>query len=269
MLPRAPHPPGTPHPHRTMTANADTALDLQHLRYRWPGADADLLQIDTLRLAPGETVFLRGPSGCGKSTLLSLAAGVLLPAAGTVRLLGQDWAAVGAGARDRFRADHLGYIFQQFNLLPYLSVIDNVRLPLRFSRCRAARAAAVGPDAAAQLLTRTGLPAHLWRQPASALSVGQQQRVAAARALIGAPEVVIADEPTSALDEDLREAFMALLLQSCAAAGSALLFVSHDLRLAGRFDRVISLPAINRALLPALPGLAEPHSAEFRSGAGG
>ncbi len=233
-----------------MTAPAATALALHQLRYRWPGADADILQIDTLTLALGETVFLRGPSGCGKSTLLSLAAGVLLPGAGTVRLLGQDWAALGAGARDRLRADHLGYIFQQFNLLPYLSVIDNVRLPLRFSRRRAARAAAVGSDAAEQLLARTGLQSSLWRQPASALSVGQQQRVAAARALIGAPEVVIADEPTSALDEDLREAFMALLLQSCTAAGSALLFVSHDLRLASRFDRVISLPDINRALQP-------------------
>ena len=252
-----------------MTAPTDPALDLQHLRYRWPGADADILQLDRLSVAPGEAVFLRGPSGCGKSTLLSLAAGVLLPQAGTLRLLGQDWAALGAGARDRFRADHLGYIFQQFNLLPYLSVIDNVRLPLRFSRRRAARAAAVGPDAAAQLLTRTGLPARLWRQPASTLSVGQQQRVAAARALIGAPEVVIADEPTSALDEDLREAFMALLLQSCLAAGSTLLFVSHDLRLASRFDRMISLPEINLALLPAGQGLAESRSAGSGTGAAG
>ena len=231
-----------------MTAPTETALDLQQLRYRWPGAGDDILQIDALTLAPGETVFLRGPSGCGKSTLLSLAAGVLLPGAGRLRLLGQDWAALGAGARDRFRADHLGYIFQQFNLLPYLSGIDNVRLPLRFSRRRAARAAAAGANTAEQLLARSGLPAPLWHQPASALSVGQQQRVAAARALIGAPEVVIADEPTSALDEELREAFMTLLLQSCAAAGSALLFVSHDLRLASRFDRMISLPQINRAL---------------------
>ena len=250
-----------------MTAPTQPALDLQQLRYRWPGAADDTLQIDALTLAPSETVFLRGPSGCGKSTLLSLAAGVLLPDAGRLRLLGQDWAALGAGARDRFRADHLGYIFQQFNLLPYLSVIDNVRLPLRFSRRRAARAAAVGANTAEQLLARSGLPAGLWRQPASALSVGQQQRVAAARALIGAPEVVIADEPTSALDEDLRQAFMALLLQSCAAAGSALLFVSHDLRLASRFDRVISLPDINQALQPAGQGLAEARTASASAGA--
>ncbi len=230
-----------------MSSETLFALDLQALRYRWPGASADTLVLDSLRLAPGDKVFLRGPSGCGKSTLLSLAAGVLLPQAGQVRLLGQDWAGLRRGARDRWRADHLGYIFQQFNLLPYLSVLDNVRLPLRFSRRRATRSAASGADSAEMLLERSGLPPGLWRQPAGALSVGQQQRVAAARALIGAPELVVADEPTSALDEDLRESFMALLLERCNATRSALLFVSHDLRLAARFDRVIDLPSLNRA----------------------
>jgi putative ABC transport system ATP-binding protein len=235
-----------------MTEAAMPALSLQGLRFRWPGAAQDAIDLDHLTLQPGDTVFLRGPSGCGKSTLLSLAAGVLLADAGTVALLGQDWAGLGASARDRHRADHLGYIFQQFNLLPYLSVLDNVRLPLRFSPRRAQRA---GPGAAEALLARTGLPRSHWQQAAGQLSVGQQQRVAAARALIGGPEVVIADEPTSALDEPLREAFMALLLQSCAESGSALLFVSHDARLAERFARVVDLPAINRAA--AIAGPAE------------
>ncbi len=235
---------------------ASPALDLSGLRYRWPGASADILQLGPLLLQPGETVFLRGPSGCGKSTLLALAAGVLLAQGGQCSLAGQPWAALAGGARDRRRADHLGYIFQQFNLLPYLSVIDNVRLPLRFSPRRAEQAARVGgdrtgDDAAAELLHHTGLPRALWQAPAAHLSVGQQQRVAAARALIGAPELVIADEPTSALDEALRESFMALLLARCAAAGSALLFVSHDLRLAAAFDRVIDLPSINLARPPA------------------
>ena len=233
-----------------MTAPPALTLDLQDLRFRWPGAATDILRISRLQLTPGAAVFLRGPSGCGKSTLLSLLAGVLQADAGAVRLLGQDWSDLASGARDRRRADHVGYIFQQFNLLPYLSVIDNVRLPLRFSRERARRAAAAapaGPGPAEQLLELSGLDATLWPQPAGALSVGQQQRVAAARALIGAPELVIADEPTSALDEALRESFMTLLLQRCAAAGSALLFVSHDLRLASRFDQVIDLPAINQA----------------------
>ena len=227
------------------------ALALHNLRFCWPGAQADTLQIEQLTLDAGQTLFLRGPSGCGKSTLLSLAAGVLLPQAGTLQVLGQDWARLGTAARDQYRADHLGYLFQQFNLLPYLSVLDNVRLPLRFSKRRAARAgAAGGKNAAETLLAATGLAPSLWPRPAGQLSVGQQQRVAAARALIGAPELVIADEPTSALDDDLRQAFMALLLRSCAAAGSALLFVSHDLRLASQFDRVLDLPAINRVVVP-------------------
>lgn len=232
-------------PPKGPAAGAPPVLQLQGLRYRWPGAAADTLHIDSLALAPGAQVFLRGPSGCGKSTLLGLCAGVLLPQAGAVQLLGQDWQRLGASARDRHRADHLGYVFQQFNLLPYLSVLDNVRLPLRFSAARARRAA---PDAAEQLLDRSALPRALWTQRADRLSVGQQQRVAAARALIGGPALVIADEPTSALDEGLREGFMALLLDSCTAAGSALLFVSHDSRLAGRFQQVIDLPALNRAM---------------------
>ena len=222
------------------------ALAVQGLRFRWPGADRDTLDIEALRVEAGETLFVRGPSGCGKSTLLSLLAGVLVAEPGQVLALGQDWAGLSSARRDRRRADHLGYIFQQFNLLPYLSVLDNVRLPLRFSVARAARCA---PGQAEALLARTGLAERHWRVPAGQLSIGQQQRVAAARALIGQPEIVIADEPTSALDEDLREAFMDLLLGACAEAGSALVFVSHDARLAARFARQVDLPQINRAML--------------------
>jgi putative ABC transport system ATP-binding protein len=168
-----------------------------------------------------------------------------------VSLLSKPWAALPAGQRDARRADHVGVIFQQFNLLPYLTVLDNVLLPCRFSRLRASRCTP-GPEAAAQqLLQRVGLPAALWRRRADALSVGQQQRVAAARALLGSPELVIADEPTSALDAALRDDFMQLLLDACSTSGSTLVFVSHDERLAARFDERLSLPALNRAALPA------------------
>jgi putative ABC transport system ATP-binding protein len=221
-------------------------LQLRDVRYGWPGAHADCLVIDELDVGAGRTVFLHGPSGCGKSTLLGLMAGVLLARQGRVSLLGQDWAALRGGARDARRADHVGVVFQQFNLLPYLSVLDNVLLPCRFSAARAGRCAG-GPAAAARaLLQRVALPQGLWARRADALSVGQQQRVAAARALIGAPELVIADEPTSALDAALRDDFMALLLAACAAAGSTLIFVSHDERLAVHFDQRLSLPGQNR-----------------------
>ncbi len=219
-------------------------IELRDLRFRWPRAAADTVAIDRLDIAAGQAVFLHGPSGCGKSTLLGLLAGVLVPSSGSVSVLGQDWATLSGARRDAARANHVGYIFQQFNLLPYLSVIDNVMLPCRFSALRAARAPA---GAAQALLARVELPEALWVKPAAELSVGQQQRVAAARALIGAPELVIADEPTSALDAALRDGFMDLLLGATRAAGSTLVFVSHDERLAERFDSRLSLPAINRA----------------------
>ena len=224
-------------------------IGIEDLRYRWPGAVADCLHIDALSIDAGSTMFLYGPSGCGKSTLLGLLAGVLVPSSGRVSLLGTDWAAMSGARRDAFRADHVGYIFQQFNLLPYLSVLDNVLLPCRFSARRAARAGAT-TRAAESLLARVGLPRPLWSRPAAMLSVGQQQRVAAARALIGTPELAIADEPTSALDAPLRDGFMDLLLGECRAAGSTLVFVSHDERLASRFDRQLSLASINRAATP-------------------
>ena len=198
-------------------------------------------------LPAGRTVFLHGPSGCGKSTLLGLMAGVLPASSGTVSLLGRPWAALPAGQRDARRADHVGVIFQQFNLLPYLTVLDNVVLPCRFSRLRAQCCQPSVTAAAQSLLQRMGLPAELWQRRADALSVGQQQRVAAARALLGQPELVIADEPTSALDAALRDDFMALLMGECRASGSTLVFVSHDERLAGHFDERLSLPELNRA----------------------
>jgi putative ABC transport system ATP-binding protein len=222
-------------------------LNLRHLHHRWPGAADDSLVIQQLDIAAGRTVFLHGPSGCGKSTLLGLLAGVLPARSGSVALMGQDWTALPAGARDARRADHVGVVFQQFNLLPYLSVLDNVLLPCRFSQRRAQRCAGSPRAAAQELLRCMGLSAPLWARRADALSVGQQQRVAAARALIGGPELVLADEPTSALDGPLREGFVALLLQACAAAGSTLVFVSHDERLAARFDERLSLPALNSA----------------------
>jgi len=225
-------------------------IELSALRYRWPGAEQDCLAIDALQVPAGRTLFLYGPSGGGKSTLLGLLAGVLLPRAGTASLLGTSWASLSGARRDAFRADHVGYIFQQFNLLPYLSVLDNVLLPCRFSGLRRQRAtaAAGSPQAeASSLLQRVGLSRALWPRPAALLSVGQQQRVAAARALIGQPELVIADEPTSALDSALRDSFMGLLLQQCLDAGTTLVFVSHDERLAPLFDSSLALQQINHA----------------------
>jgi len=225
-------------------------LQIRNLRFAWPAA-ADCIDIESLDVPAGRTVFLHGPSGCGKSTLLGLMAGVLQAGEGTVSLLGQPWAALPAGRRDARRADHVGVIFQQFNLLPYLTVLENVLLPSRFSALRASRCEPSPREAAQSLLQRMGLPAPLLQRRADALSVGQQQRVAAARALLGRPELVIADEPTSALDAAVRDHFMTLLLDECRGSGSTLVFVSHDERLAERFDKRLSLPTLNRAAVAA------------------
>ncbi|WP_188864790.1 ABC transporter ATP-binding protein [Pseudomonas asuensis] len=229
-------------------------IELNDLGFAWPG-QPELLDIPHFQLQRGETLFLKGPSGSGKTTLLGLLGGVNKPSRGMVRLLEQDLTTLSAARRDHFRVDHTGYIFQQFNLLPFLSVQENVELPCHFSALRSQRAKerhGSQAEAARALLSALGLGERaLGERRAGVLSIGQQQRVAAARALIGQPELVIADEPTSALDADTREAFLNLLFAECRAAGSSLLFVSHDQGLASLFDRSLSLLELNRAARPA------------------
>ena len=217
------------------------AIVIDGLEYRWP-AGSFCLKLPSLAVNPENSLFLQGPSGSGKSTLLNLIGGVLTPQAGRIDLLGQPFSTLPAAQRDAFRADHIGFIFQQFNLIPYLSVLDNVLLPCRFSARRAAQAGDA-LVAATTLLDRLDIAPELHTRPAHALSVGQQQRVAAARALIGKPEILIADEPTSALDAPRQAAFVDLLLAEARANRSALIFVSHDLRLATHFDGVLELSA--------------------------
>lgn len=224
-------------------------LSLHDLIFRWPGQAEACLDIADFAVGADEQVFIHGESGSGKSTLLNLIAGVLTPQQGNIIALEQPLSALSAAARDRFRVDHIGLIFQQFNLIPYLSVLDNVLLPCRFSVRRNQRAGNA-KHAAATLLQHLDLDAALWQRPATQLSVGQQQRVAAARALIGRPEIIIADEPTSALDAMRQSAFLDLLRRECKAANAALLFVSHDLRLAEHFDRSLSMREISPPLPP-------------------
>jgi putative ABC transport system ATP-binding protein len=213
---------------------------LQSVRFGWAGGNEPDLTIDDLRIAPGERLFIQGPSGSGKSTLLSLLAGVAAPQEGSVTVLGQRIGELGASRRDRFRADHIGYIFQMFNLIPYLSVIDNVTLPLRFSARRLQRIDNPAEEAS-RLLAHLGM-GDLMDRPVTELSVGQQQRVAAARALIGSPEIVLADEPTSSLDRENSERFIQLLFEECDRDRTTLVFVSHNHALAQLFDRSITLP---------------------------
>ncbi len=239
----------------------EPAIRIAEAVFRWRAAQAPTLDIPALTVAAGEQVFINGPSGSGKTTLLNLLGGVSVPQSGTVEVLGRVLTALTGAARDAFRGDHVGFIFQQFNLVPYLDVVENVLLPCRFSALRRARAgeAAGGSEAEARrLLGHMGLAGGVIDgHRVSELSVGQQQRVAAARALIGRPDLVIADEPTSSLDADAQAAFIDLLFAAIQATGASLVFVSHDRRLEGRFGRSLALAEINRA--PRTPaGASDP-----------
>lgn len=220
-------------------------IELNNLSFRWKGQHRDTLSISNLQVAKGEHVFVRGESGSGKTTLLNMLAGILAPTRGEIQMLEKDIHAMKPAQRDRFRADHMGVIFQQFNLLPYLSILDNVLLPCHFSNRRKQRAGDMNTTAV-HLLEHLKLDQDLQQRSVNELSVGQQQRVAVARALMGKPEIIIADEPTSALDTNTRNDFLALLFDEAEAQGSTILFVSHDPYIAEQFPRVIELSEVNQ-----------------------
>ena len=225
------------------TSQLTSVLKVKNLSFAWP-ASSFQIGITDLNVKPGEHWMLEGASGSGKSTLLQLLGGVLLPQQGEVNILGQNWAALSAAQRDMRRADHVGFIFQQFNLIPYLSVLDNVLLPCRFSTRRREEAESGGTlvDEARRLLDALGLgDKGLQERRAGQLSVGQQQRVAAAQALIGKPSLVLADEPTSALDADNRDTFLELLFSEARSANTAIILVSHDTNLRQHFERHLTL----------------------------
>ncbi|CAM3865789.1 ABC transporter ATP-binding protein [Vibrio aquimaris] len=222
-------------------------VELEQVSFTWPGNQTPTLNIDSLSVQEGEHLFVKGPSGCGKSTLLGLLTGIQTIDTGKLSVLGEDLVQMSGSQRDTFRANNIGYIFQQFNLLPYLSVIENVTLPCQFSKLRKSKLDKPMVDEAKDLLNSLHLPHDLMHKPVVELSIGQQQRVAAARALIGKPALVIADEPTSSLDYDNRSAFIELLMDQVKQAQASLLFVSHDPTLESMFDRTLHLNEINRA----------------------
>jgi putative ABC transport system ATP-binding protein len=229
-------------------------IELSDIRFRWLDGDPWVLDIPALSIAAGEKVLVTGPSGIGKTTLLNLLGGVVQPVSGKISVMGQQLATLSGARRDTFRANHIGFLFQMFNLVPYLQLIENITLPCRFSALRHQRAVdrsgSVEADAA-RLAGHMGLDVGaLAARPVSLLSVGQQQRIAAARALIGAPELVICDEPTSALDSEVRQSFLDLLFWEAEKAGATVLCVSHDSALTPSFARVVAFSEINRANAP-------------------
>lgn len=220
-------------------------ITVKDLYFKWKGQSANLLEGSQLNVKGGQRLFIKGLSGSGKSSLLNLLAGIHTPQRGSIELLGTNICKLKATERDEFRANHIGYIFQMFNLVPYLSVIENVTLACRFSKERKKKLSKNGIDVreeALRLLKEVGLTGdEIINKTVTELSVGQQQRVAACRALIGSPEILIADEPTSSLDEDAQQSFINLLLNECEQNNITLVFVSHDTRFTSLFDQCLEL----------------------------
>lgn len=213
------------------------------MAFRAGGREVPVLDIPRLEVAAGGAVGLAGPSGSGKTTLLNVITGILTPGRGRVEVLGCDIAALPPAARDRFRAAHLGYVFQAFNLLPPLTAIENVLVPMGFAG-RLPRGQR--RERAAALLRRVGLADRLHHRPGQ-LSHGEQQRVGIARALANHPPLIVADEPTASLEPGLTHDIVRLLLEVCREEQATLLLASHDPAVLGHMERVEDMAHLNRA----------------------
>ena len=214
------------------------ALSIRDLVFSYPGATEPTVRVRRLDVRAGEQVVLTGSSGRGKSTLLHLVAGLMEPGRGEVVVAGTPVGTLKGSARDRFRGRHIGMVFQTFHLLHGFSAAENVMAAMMFSDLPKSE----HRDRAVALLTRLGIDRP--GAPADQLSVGQQQRVAVARALACRPALVLADEPTASLDPENAAEAVSLLQGACRENGAALLCVTHDPTLIGRFDRHETLDAL-------------------------
>lgn len=224
------------------------ALELKNFHFQWPGQQTFRLDIPTVSLAVGQHLFIRGASGSGKTTLLNLLCGIHTLTKGEIYIGGQLFQPLSGAKRDAIRAQNIGVVFQQLNLISYLSVLDNVLLAAEFAKNKLAHAT----SRAKTLLTALDMAEALWHKPAQHLSVGQQQRVAIARALLNEPALLIADEPTSALDADNRDAFIRLMLAEADRCGTTVIFVSHDAQLASYFGSVLQMDQLSAGVQPSV-----------------
>jgi putative ABC transport system ATP-binding protein len=217
----------------------NACIDIQNLRFRYESGQE--FCIDSLQLAAGSHSFLEGPSGSGKSTFLGLLSGILRPDSGTITVFDTELSKLSPAELDAFRANKVGYIFQRFNLIPHLSVSENIQLAGFFSRNRNI------PEEHRQKMLRALGIEKIANSKASEISVGQAQRVAAARAFAQKPALLLADEPTSSLDQPMQEAFMNVLFELAKECGTTILFVSHNPQLASFFTSKLHLSDFMKA----------------------
>nr|WP_321265437.1 ATP-binding cassette domain-containing protein [uncultured Sulfurimonas sp.] len=219
-------------------------INIKSCNFKYPNSDKNIINIKSLSIKSGVHIFLRGKSGSGKSTFLNLLTGIIEPQSGCIEVLGVDITSLSAKEKDRFRGDNYGIVFQQFNLLPYLNVEENLSLVAKFSKQKSQNIKNLTKEIDT-LLDAVEIPRQMKSKKAMELSVGEQQRVALARALLGKANIIIADEPTSALDNDTKHKFMKLLFKQVQAQKSTLIFVSHDSELTSYFEKVYDFDEIN------------------------
>lgn len=247
--------------HNASIEECNPAIEVNNLQFSYSKESPPVIDIKAWQVPQGEHVFLSGPSGSGKSTLLNLLCGTLTPTQGNITLLSQPFSSLSNRQRDKFRARNIGVVFQQFNLIPYLSVAQNINAAVYFASSKTTKTA--GEDKLLHLLDKLQLPSQVLHAKADALSIGQQQRVAIARALINDPQLLIVDEPTSALDSDARDSFMSLLKE--VAGKSTMIFVSHDKAMESYFDRHCSISELSPSSNHAISSLGGIEQAQERA----
>jgi putative ABC transport system ATP-binding protein len=222
----------------------NNALEIKNLLFKWNKKDRFSLKIKKLSIERNKKVIMFGESGSGKSTLLNLISGILSPVSGTIIIKDTITNNLSSNKKDSFRANNIGVIFQQFNILDYISPINNIMLPCFFTKFRK-KNKNFFYNRAFNLASKLDLEKNILLQKnSSQLSVGQKQRVAIIRAVINKPFLIVADEPTSALDNRNKENFLNLLVNICEAEKITLLMVSHDTSLKKYFDSNITLERI-------------------------
>jgi len=221
-------------------------ININSCCFKYKNSKTDIINIKNLSIKEGETVFIYGRSGSGKSTFLNLVTGVLESSVNEITILDTKMSSLSQTQRDKFRGDNFGIIHQQLNLIPFLSARENITLAYELSKKKKERVDALNAEIDS-LADSLEISKELLSYEARYLSIGEQQRVAVVRALLGSPKIIIADEPTSALDEQSKFAFLELLMKQVKKFNTSLIFVSHDKSLSSGFDRVYDFSELNCA----------------------